>query len=418
MASTHTPTKAPRKALLTDTAVRNAKPQPKPYKLPDAGGLFLLVQPTGAKLWRYRFWLHSREGLQALGQYPEISLAAARKRHAEARELVANGVNPVHAQQQAKLQAKLEQQRSALGTFGAAVKSWREHTDPELRPASVRQRAREIETDLMPQLRNRELRSIGRVELVQLLKAVQDRPAREVARNLRTHLQAIFEHAANEGLVDANPTPPRSVLQKRRQKPHAALPEDRMGEFLVALDRSSINPETRAAMLLILLTACRKSEITGMRWGELNLDEALLTIPPERMKAKREHLVPLPRQAVQLLREVRESAPPDREFVFPNRHSPKRPMHNRSTNAVLERLGYGGEATIHGWRSVFSSKYNEAGVNPDVIERCLAHAHENAVRAAYNRAAYLPQRRELLQQWADWLDGEREKAKAKMNSTV
>lgn len=414
MPSTQTPARPIRRSL-TDTAVRNAKPGPKATKLPDAGGLFLLVNPNGAKLWRYRFWLHDKEGLAALGAYPEVTLADARERHAEARKLVANGVNPVHAQQQAKLQATQEQQRSTLGTFGAVCQSWRTLTDKALRPASIYQRGRELDLDLLPALRHRQIASITRMELVQLLKDVQKR-APETARNLRTHLWAIHEHAINEGLLASNPTPPVNVLQKRRQKSHAALAEDRMGEFLVALDRSTVNPETRAAMLLIVLTACRKSEITGMRWDELDLDEALLTVPASRMKAGREHVVPLPTQAVQLLREVRESAPPGREFVFVNRRDPRRPMHNRSTNAVLERLGYGGEATVHGWRSVFSTKYNALEVNPDVIEACLAHVHGNGVRAAYNRAAYMSQRRELLQAWADWLDQEREKAKAEMDS--
>lgn len=410
MASTQTPAKAPRKALLTDTAVRNAKPQAKPYKLTDAGGLFLLVQPNGAKLWRYRFWLHDKEGLQALGAYPDVSLAAARERHAESRKLVANGVNPVHAQQQAKLQATLDQQRSALGTFGAACQSWRELTDRDLRPASVRQRERELKADLLPVLQKRQVKSITRVELVALLKSVQKR-APEVAKNLRTHLQAIFEHAANEGLVDANPTPPPSMLQKRRQKPHPAIAEGRVGEFLHKLDQATtINPETRAAMLLVILTACRKDEVISARWDEFDLDAALWCIPPDRMKAGREHLVPLPHQAVALLQQLRESAPGGREHVFPNRLDPRRPMANRSLNALQDRLGFSGDATVHGWRSVFSTRYNALEVNPDVIEACLAHVHGNAVRRAYNRAQYLPQRRELLQQWADWLDQERDKA--------
>lgn len=406
MPSTQTAEKSRRRTLLTDTAIRNAKPQAKPVKLPDAGGLFLLVQPSGAKLWRYRFWLHEKEGLLALGKYPDVPLLEVRKRHAEARQLVAGGVNPVHAQQQAKLQAQKDSQRAALGTFGAVCEAWRELTYPKLRAASIRQREREVDNDLLPRYRDRAVDSITRLELSAHLRAVEKR-APETARNLRTHLYAIFEHAIDSGLLQSNPTPPARLLQARQPKNHTAIPEERIGDFLRALDSASLNPETRAAMLLVLLSAGRKEEAIGARWSEFDLDAALWTIAAERMKAKREHLVPLPRQAVALLRELRAISDVQREHLFPNRRDPKRPMAARSLNALLDRLGFGGEATVHGWRSVFSTRYNAQGVNPDVIEACLAHVHGNAVRRAYNRANYLEQRRELLQEWADWLDTQR-----------
>lgn len=391
---------------LTETQIKNAKPQGKAIKLPEPGGLFLLVQPGGAKLWRYRFWLNEKEGVLALGRYPDISLKRARELHQEARTLVADGINPVHHRQHAKAQLIIAQERAAVGTFGAVTAAWRAKTEAKLRPSTVRQRERELNNDLLPKLRSRPIESVTRLELSGLLTTVEKR-APETARNLRTHLDAIFEHAIDIGLMAANPTPPRRLLQPRNQIHHTALPAKRMGNFLRALDSSRVQPETRIAMLLILLTACRKDEVISARWEEFDLKAKGWTIPASRMKAKREHWVPLSTQAIALLRELRKLVPADREHLFPNRVDPKRPMANRSLNAVLGRLGYGGESTPHGMRATFSTHFNKAGANVDVIEHCLAHVPANRVRAAYNRHAYQEERREMLQTWADHLDSER-----------
>ncbi|MDM0113511.1 tyrosine-type recombinase/integrase [Variovorax sp. J22R133] len=394
--------------MLTETQIKNAKAQGKAIKLPDSGGLFLLVQPGGAKLWRYRFWLHEKEGLLALGRYPDISLKRARELHQEARTLVADGINPVHHRQHAKAQQKQAQERALVGTFGAVTAAWRLKTEAKLRPATVRQRERELNNDLLPKLKGRPIESISRLELSSLLTTVEKR-APETARNLRTHLDAIFEHAIDTGLVSANPTPPRRLLQARNQVHHLSLPAERMGNFLRALDDSRVQPATRTAMLLVLLTASRKDEVISARWDEIDLNAKAWTIPASRMKAKREHWVPLSRQAVALLRNLRKQVPAEREHLFPNRVDPRRPMANRSLNAVLDRLGYGGESTPHGMRAAFSTHFNKEGANADVIEHCLAHVPANRVRAAYNRHAYQDERRKMLQAWANHLDAERAK---------
>ncbi|MGJ7602775.1 tyrosine-type recombinase/integrase [Variovorax sp. LT1R20] len=397
---------APR--VLTETQIRNAKAPKGAIKLADPGGLFLLVQPGGTKLWRYRFWLQQKEGVLALGRYPDVSLKRARELHLEARSLVAEGINPVHHRQQAKLQQIQVELKADLGTFEAVVAAWRLKTDKQLRASTARQREREINNDLLPQLKLRHVESIQRIELSNLLTTVEKR-APETARNLRTHLHAIFEHAIDIGMITANPTPPRRLLQARHQVHHTALPAQRVGNFLRALDASRIQPETRIAMLLVLLTACRKAEVTSSRWEEFDLKAKAWTIPASRMKAKREHWVPLSSQAVMLLNELRDLVPHKCEFLFPNRVDPSRPMANRSLNAVIERLGYGGESTPHGMRAAFSTHFNKVGANVDVIEHCLAHSPADKVRAAYNRHAYQDERRAMLQAWADHLDSERAK---------
>ncbi|MBI2744617.1 MAG: tyrosine-type recombinase/integrase [Burkholderiales bacterium] len=391
---------------LSAKRVEVAKPKERPYKLADGGGLHLLVQPSGAKLWRYKFRVHGVEGQHAIGVYPSVTLAHARERHNQARALVTAGQNPNHVRKQSKLEAHQSKQRRTLGAFSAVVESWRALSDSDLRPGSIRQRERELSKDLLPTLKDRQVDSITRLELSALLEKVKKR-APETARNLRTHLSAIFEHAINKGLVMANPTPPRSLMGKRKQTSHPAMPVEKIGKFLRAIDDSKLAPGTRVAMLLVLLCASRKEEIIGAKWDEIDLDKAEWIFPAARMKGKRDHLVPLSQQAVALLRGLRAIVHPEREFLFPNRRTPSQPMANRSLNAVLERLGFNDDATVHGFRSVFSTRYNELGVNPDVIERCLTHVHGNSVRAAYNRAQYLDQRRLLLQEWADWLDEQR-----------
>lgn len=394
------------KRALSAKLVETAKPKEKPYKLTDGGGLHLLVQPSGAKLWRYKFRIHGAEGQHAIGAYPSVSLSKARERHNLARTMVIAGTNPNHARKKAKLEARQAHQRDVNGTFSAVVESWRALADGELRPSSVRQRERELQNDLLPHLRDRHVDSITRLDLAVLLEKVKNR-APETARNLRTHLSAIFEHAINKGLLTANPTPPRTLFGKRKQTSHPAMPAEQVGEFLRALDESKIAPGTRIAMLLVMLCVSRKEEVIGARWDEFNFETGIWRIPASRMKANRDHLVPLPVQALALLETLRQLVTGKREFLFPNRREPNRAMANRSLNAVLERLGFNENATVHGFRSMFSTRYNSRGVNPDVIERCLAHVHGNAVRAAYNRADYIDQRKLLLQEWADWLDDQR-----------
>jgi integrase len=390
---------------LTDAAVRNAKPAAKAFKLTDGGGLFLLVQPNGVKLWRYKFRLNGREGLHSLGSYPDVNLAAARNLHRTARAQVAAGVNPVQARQEDRAKAAQELLRAEAGAFLNVLQAWRNATDPRLAPMTLKQRNREIAKHLVPAFKTRAITDIKRSDIAAILKRVEVR-APEVARNLRNYLAGIFEHAIDVGLVDASPVPPARMLKVRNQVSHAAMSVDRLPQFLADLDACGATMETRTAMWLTILTACRKNEATGARWAEFDLDAAEWIIPEERMKGRREHWVPLPRQAVDLLRQLRTYS--RGEFLFPHRDKAATPMAERTLNMLLERLGYKGE-TVHGFRSVFSTHFNaQPGVNPDVVERCLAHAPKDKVRAAYNRHQYRTERRAMLQEWADWLDEMRE----------
>lgn len=386
---------------LSDAKARNAKPQDKAIKLSDGGGLYLLVLPTGAKLWRYKFRVGGREGTMALGAYPDVSLAAAREQHQVARSKVAAGENPVHDRKGKREAAAQQVRRDQAGKFDTVIDSWRETTDHGLAALTIVQRAREIAKYVEPAFKGKRVEQISRNEISWLLKRIEAR-APEVARNVRNYLWGIFEHAIDIGLISANPVPPPRVLKRRVQKSHAAMSAARLPAFFAALHGCGANPETKAAARLVILTACRKAEATGARWSEFDLDAGEWTIPAERMKARREHWIPLSRQAVAMLRQLRATS--SGEHLFPHRSRPNTPMAERTLNMLLRRNGFHGE-TIHGFRSVFSTHFNEQGASADVVERCLAHSPADKVRAAYNRHQYKDERRSMLQDWADYLDG-------------
>lgn len=393
--------------VLTTLQIKSAKPAERAFKLSDAGGLFVLVQPNGSKLWRYKFRLGGVEGLQALGAFPEVSLADARHAHAESRKLVAKGIHPVQARREERESRAQAELHRVKGSFGAVCADWKTATGADLRTATVLQRNREIEKDLTPHFKDRPISKITRLELTTALKEVEAR-APEVARNLRNYLWGIFEYAIDSGLIADNPVPPVRVLRKRNQENHPALSLDLLGEFLRKLDAiDTIYEQTRIAMLLVVLTACRKAEVTGGKWSEIDLEAAEWEIPAERMKAGRAHWVPLSRQAVTLLQKLRALVPEENVYLFPNRHDPDRPMANRSLNALMERLGFSGDGTPHGMRATFSTHFNAIGASIDVIEHCLAHVPGNRVRAAYNRHAYRSDRRKMLQAWATCVDKSR-----------
>ncbi len=402
--------------MLSVVQIKAAKPGARAYKLADSGGLYLLIQPNGSRLWRYKFRVGGAEGVDALGAFPETGLAEARQAHAESRRLVAQGLNPVLARKARKQELARSTLAREMGSFATVVHDWASATSHGLRPATLKQRDREIEKDLLAKFKGRQVEDITRVEVTALLKKVEKR-APEVARNLRNYLWGAFEYAIDSGIICANPVPTIRVLKKRQQTNHLALSPDQIGEFLRKLDdRSLLNEQTRIAMLLLMLTTGRKAEITGGRWSEFDMRSAEWVIPAARMKGKRPHWIPLSSQSVAALRALRKLTPPGQEFLFPNRRDPERPMADRSLNAVMERLGFGGVGTPHGMRAAFSTHFNGANANADVIELCLAHSPAGKVRAAYNRHLYKEERRAMLQEWADRLDALRKAAQRRAKS--
>lgn len=391
---------------LNSAKVSATKAKDTPRKLSDGGGLFLFIPPKNSaskprRLWRYKYRIHGREGLFALGPFPEIGLADARRIHLAARWLVERGIHPAHYVREQRQRLETEERQKKTGTFASVCAQWLERDKAKLAAGSLAQRKRELKNDVLPALGGRQIAEIRKDELTALLQKIEKR-APEVARNVRFYLTGIFDYAVDAGLIAGSPVPGNRVLRARNQKPHPALAPGKIKEFLGKMDASGCNRQTAIAVRLLMLTAVRKHELLHARKSEFDLDAAEWNVPAGRMKMRRAHWVPLSRQVVRLLRELFTLS--DGELLFPNVRDPRKPMSGNSLNALLGRLGYLAEAKPHGFRAMFSTFYNEAGWNPDVIERFLAHASKDRTRAKYDRSEHRGEQQKLAQHWANTVD--------------
>lgn len=385
---------------LTDAKCRNAKPTDKPQRLADGGGLFLEVRPNGSKLWRYRYEIAGRENMLALGDYPAVSLADARKGRDAARELAKQGIHPSHARQA----DKARQIASNADTFKAVALEWVDQIQAKGRTALyVKQIKRDLEVDVFPTIGALPCRSVTPAHLLAIIKRVEKR-APVTAGNLRQWCGAIFRYAIATLRADTDPASAlKGAIHRPKVEHHKPLSRNEIPEFLKALAAYRGNRSTVIALRLLLLTFVRPGELRAAEWTEFDLDGAEWRIPAERMKMREPHTIPLPPQAVALLREL-QTITGGRRWLFPNTRRPETYMTGTTTNRALEYLGYGGRFSSHGFRSTASTILNEMGYRPDVIERQLAHKERNQVRAAYNRAQYLPERQQMLMDWADMID--------------
>ncbi|MCW5319669.1 DUF4102 domain-containing protein [Verminephrobacter aporrectodeae subsp. tuberculatae] len=372
---------------LTIKAVESAKPRERGYKLADGAGLYLFVTPAGNKSWRAN---HVRDGKQATrtyGRWPAVSLADARKAHQAVRNAPAQGAI----------------------TFGDVARAWLKIKLPTLSNGKHQgQVSNTLAVFVLPTLGDRPIAGIKRAELVTVVRDVQTGGRIETAHRVASRVTEVFNYAQDEGLLEHHPAAglTRTLASRKVRKPMACIPVHETGALLQALDGYS-DPVTREGLQLLALTFTRTGELRGMRWDELREDGALWVIPPERMKLRLPHVVPLSTQAQAILATLREMTG-DGPLVFDSPVRPGRALSENTFLFALYRLGYRGHMTAHGFRALASSVLNEhSGFAPDVIERQLAHKETDAVRAAYNRAQYLPQRRELMQWWADWLDSQR-----------
>lgn len=371
---------------LTVKAVEAAKPRGKGYKLADGAGLYLFITPAGGKSWRANYQRAGKQATRTYGRWPEMSLADARKAHAAAREPQAAMV-------------------VAAPTFEAMARAWLKIKLPTLSNGKHQiQVENTLERFVLPALGSRPINTIKRAELVAVVQAVQVDGRIETAHRVAGRISAVFDYAQDAGHIESHPAAGLvRVLQSRKvKKPMASIPPDESGSLLQAISGYD-EPVTRLGLQLLAHTFVRAGELRSMRWDELREDGAVWVIPAERMKLRLPHVVPLSRQARELLASL-NLINGDRSFVL---DSPLRPGHPISENTLLfalYRLGYRGKMTAHGFRALASTVLNEqSGFSHDVIERQLAHKETDAVRAAYNRAEYLPARRELMQWWADWL---------------
>lgn len=385
---------------LSEATVRNSKPQSRPYKLSDGEGLFLLVLPSGGKYWRMRYKFAGKEKLLAFGVYPEVSLEAARKHRAETKALLASGKDPGDAKKEEK--RKIMLQRSNL--FEHVAQEWFETRRHEWKPSSTRTKRVYLDNYLLRQLASKPVAEIKAPELLDMLRAIESRGTLDTARRVMQMCSQIFSFAVATGRTEYNPVPDlRGALKTPVVKHHSFLRADELPMYLKTLNSYDGSQLTKLALRLLLLTFVRTRELRGAEWKEIDWEKAQWRIPAEKMKMKEEHIVPLAVQSIKVLREL-EIISGHRQYLFPNEHNPSTFMSENTMLYALYRMGYHSRATGHGFRSTASTILNEHEFRGDVIERQLAHGERNRVRAAYNYAQYLTERREMMQWWADYLD--------------
>jgi integrase len=385
--------------MLTDVAIRKSKPADKPRKLFDGGGLFLLISPNGSRWWRFKYRFNRKEKQLSLGVYPDVSLKQARERRDEARRLVADGRDP-SAERRAEKEAKEQ-------TLEAVAREWIRLQENKLADVTVSKSKWVFESFIFPTLGSIPIADLKARDLLQALRKVEERGTNETAHRCRQKVGQVLRYAVATGRAERDITQDlRGALAPVVTKNHAAITEPaRIGELLRAIDGYSGQPITLFAMKLAPLVFVRPGELRAAEWSEFDLVAAEWRIPADRMKMRESHIVPLATQAVALLRELHNFTGNGR-YVFPSLRTYARPMSENAITAALRRMGYSSdEMTWHGFRALASTSLNEQNWPPDLIELQLAHAERNKVRAAYNRAKRLPERRKMMQAWADYLDG-------------
>ena len=389
---------------LTDIACRNARPGERPQKLFDGDGLYLRVSPTGHRSWRFKYYFQGREKLLSFGKYPEISLKVARERRFQARRALEMGSDP-GAQRKAERAARAD-------SFEALAREWLETQKSALGTKTFQNKLDRFEAFVFPYLGKRPITEVKAVDVLDALKRVEARGKHETAHRVRSECGNVFRYAVVTGRAERDPTVDlRGAIAavSRRNRP-AIVDPLRIGELMRAIAGYHGDVSTEFALKLLPLTFVRPGELRLAEWSEFNLKAAEWRIPAARMKMRELHVVPLSRQALALLQDLHVLHGTGR-LVFPSLRSRDRAISDNTINAALRRLGFSGQEMVaHGFRSMASTCLNEQGWHPDLIELQLAHAERNESRGAYNRAQRLPERRQMMQAWADYLDGLRKSA--------
>ncbi|MFE0585368.1 integrase domain-containing protein [Pantoea vagans] len=387
---------------LTNTEVLRSKATDKDLTLHDGDGLFMVVKTTGKKLWRFRYQRPAtkQRTMMGLGAFPALSLADARRVRADYLSLLANGIDP-----QTQAEQLTEQQQIALDSiFSTVAANWFALKQTSVTPDYAKDIWRSLEKDVFPAIGEIPVQEIKARKLVEALEPIKARGALETVRRLVQRINEIMIYAVNTGLIDANPASGIGMaFEKPKKLNMPTLRPEELPKLMHSLVMSNLSVATRCLIEWQLLTLVRPSEASGTRWAEIDLESKLWTIPAERMKAKREHVVPLSSQAIEIL-EVMKPISAHREHVFPSRNNPLLPMNSQTANAALKRIGFRGKLVAHGLRSIASTMMNEAGHNSDVIEAALAHIDPNEVRRAYNRSSYLEHRKSLMSWWGQTVD--------------
>ncbi|WP_434586089.1 tyrosine-type recombinase/integrase [Klebsiella sp. R390] len=384
---------------LTARQVDTSKPKDKPYKLSDGGGLYLLVNPNGSRYWRLKYRIAGKEKLLALGVYPDITLAEARQKRADAKKILAAGGDPGQEKQEEK-QAK---EQAVANSFERLAMEWHTHKSTSWSEGYAEHLLMYLKKDIFPFIGQKAITDISQVEMLNVLRKLEQRGVLDKLKKTRQACRQIFTYAIITGRAEHNPVSDLAgALKSPKQQHYPHLLVDQIPDFLRALSEYSGSTITRNATRLLMLTGLRTIELRASEWVDIDFDKGVWNIPAERMKMRRPHLVPLSSQVRELLEEIHQLTGRGK-YVFPGRNDAGKPMSEASINQVIKRIGYDGKATGHGFRHTMSTILHEQGYNTAWIETQLAHVDKNSIRGTYNHAQYLDGRREMLQWYADYL---------------
>ena len=380
--------------------VETAKPKDKPYKMADGGGLYLLVKTNGSRYWRLKYRIDGKEKLLALGVYPDVSLADARAKRDEARKGIARGIDPLEVKKEQKVereaQVKNTFQEIALEWHSMKVKKWSAGYASDILEA--------FNKDVFPFIGQRPVADIKPLELLNVLKKMEDRGATEKAKKVRQRRGEVFRYAIVTGRAEYNPAPDlTSAMQGHESTHYPFLTTEELPAFFKALTGYSGSELMVLAARLLIITGLRTGELRGALWSEIDTKKALWEISAERMKMRRPHIIPLSTQALAIIEQIRAMTG-QFPLLFPGRNDPSKTMSEASINQVFKRIGYTGRVTGHGFRHTMSTVLHEQGYNTAWIETQLAHVDKNAIRGTYNHAQYLDGRREMLQWYSDYME--------------
>lgn len=385
---------------LTEIAIKALKPASKEQKVYDAGGLYLAVSPSGTKTWRLKYRVLGKEKKLTLGIYPMLTLKEARFKRDDARKLIADGADPAAEKKTKKRLAAF----NAANTFKTVAEEWHENNKTKWTPRHADVLMRRLELHIFPDLGNRPIKDIKPLELLETLRKVEKRDATHLAHRLLQTCSSIFRYAIVTQRADYNSAIHlQGALRPHKEKHHPTLRAKELPEFLQAIETVDTTEQNRLAVKLLLLTFMRQGELRHSKWEDIDLKAKEWHIPAENTKMRDAHIVPLSQQAIELLKELKKLTGWS-PYLFPTQQRQKHHVMSENTiNVIIKRMGYEGQIVGHGFRALASTILNEKGFSSDVIERQLAHAERNKIRAAYNRAEYLPQRHDMMQWWGDYL---------------
>lgn len=385
---------------LTDLICKSIKPTAKTQKLFDGGGLYLEVKPKGQKYWRLKYRFMGKEKRMAFGVYPQVTLKAARNKREDAKKQLAENIDPSFVVKEAKRQIFIQSENQ----FELIAREWHDTKKDSWSKGHAQTVLKRLETDIFPILGDIPINDITAPQLLGALKKIEARGALDIAKRARQTCGQIFRYGVATGRADQDISYAlRDTLKTSKKTHYASLAENELPEFLNKLEDYDGEEQTKLALKFTILTFTRTGEARGALWSEFDFDKKEWRIPAERMKMKELHIVPLSKQVIELLGQLKLMAGKS-QFVFPSHSSSVKCMSNNTMLYAVYRLGYHSRTTVHGFRSTASTILNEQGFRADVIERQLAHSERNGVRAAYNHAQYIPERRDMMQHWADYID--------------